>query len=141
LLDATSRIAPFCDFIPNPRSSPAAPDELEAQPLTAAQLVVGSTLWPLVFVDAYVDVCRLSVEFHKQTWHRVLGPVVEGIAAGDVELTINPHVYLLVYNFDADSRKRIVKKYTKTAQRAAGASSDRQGQPKQFRPQQRYSRL
>jgi hypothetical protein len=31
----------------------------------------------------HIDVCRLLAEFHKQTWHRMLDPVMEDIAAGD----------------------------------------------------------
>lgn len=59
-------------------------------------------------VEAYKGVCKTLVELSEQGGRKA-DPLVEEVANG-TKLTIHPHVYLLVYDFDADQKKGAVQK-------------------------------
>jgi hypothetical protein len=85
-----------------------------------------------ILAKAYVDVCKILVAFHKQSWHKELDPLIRGVAEGKIKLTINPYVYLLVYGFDADNRRGIVKRRLERLRRLLGHRVIGKGNPSSF---------
>jgi hypothetical protein len=61
-------------------------------------------------IDAYTSVCKTLLELQNQGWKRERNALVEDVATGRVSLKVHDHVYLLVYDFDADQRKGAVKR-------------------------------
>jgi hypothetical protein len=62
--------------------------------------------------DAYVSVCRTLKELHAQGYrrHGDLDALVQQVADGEVRPEVHPHVYLLVFGYDADQKKGAVKR-------------------------------
>lgn len=61
-------------------------------------------------IDAYSDVCKTLVALNRQGSKRFLDDLIIGVAEGKLKLSIHPHVYLLVYDFDDDQRKGGVRR-------------------------------
>jgi hypothetical protein len=59
-------------------------------------------------VDAYFSVCRTLIELRKQGLARKLDPLIEGVAAERILLTIEPRVYLLVYAYGKDEKNGVL---------------------------------
>jgi hypothetical protein len=59
--------------------------------------------------EAYVDVCKTLVHLNDQRSTRRLDDLITAVAEGKLKLSIHPHVYLLVYDFDGDQKEGAVK--------------------------------
>jgi hypothetical protein len=66
-------------------------------------------------IEAYVSVCKTLIELRKQGLNRKIDPLIEGVAEG-MPLTIDPHVYLLVYAFGVDEKNGVLKNRLETLQ-------------------------
>lgn len=61
-------------------------------------------------INSYVRVCKNLVEISGQTPARQVDDLVKQVADEKLKLSIYPHVYLLVYDFDQDQRDGRLKK-------------------------------
>ena len=60
-------------------------------------------------IEGYVRVCRNLVEISSQSPVRPVDDLVRQVAEGKVELSIHPHVYLLIYDFGQDEKDGRIK--------------------------------
>ncbi|MDA9421098.1 hypothetical protein [Bradyrhizobium sp. CCBAU 53380] len=60
-------------------------------------------------IEGYVGVCRNMVEISSQSPARPVDDLVRQVAEGKVELSIHPHVFLLIYDFGKDEKKGRIK--------------------------------
>lgn len=82
-------------------------------------------------VCAYGKVCKTLVDLGQQDRRRKCDELIERVAIGEAELTIHPHVYLLVYGFDDDQKKGALAKRLK-ALREKGLRIIAKGKPSDF---------
>lgn len=80
---------------------------------------------------AYTKVCKTLVHLNRQDPDRKLDDLIEKVASGIAKLSIHPHVYLLVYDFDDDQKKGAVQR-RRDALRANGVRVIAKGDPKSF---------
>lgn len=81
--------------------------------------------------QAYIEVCKTLVDLKRQDPGRNLDDLIEKVASGEAKLSIHPHVYLLVYDFDDDQKKGAVQRRRDTL-RANGIRVIAKGDPKSF---------
>jgi hypothetical protein len=82
-------------------------------------------------MEGYVRVCRNLVEISSQSPARPVDDLVRQVAEGKVELSIHPHVYLLIYDFGQDEKEGRIK--DKRAQlRKAKVRTIAKGKPEDF---------
>ncbi|MBR0778916.1 hypothetical protein JQ625_29170 [Bradyrhizobium diazoefficiens] len=60
-------------------------------------------------IEGYVRVCRNLVEISSQSPARPVDDLVRQVAEGKRELSIHPHVFLLVYDFGKDEKQGRIK--------------------------------
>lgn len=82
-------------------------------------------------IDGYVSVCRNLVELSNQYRGRQVDDVVRHVAEGKLELSIHPHVYLLIYDFDEDQKKGRLKEKQQELDKA-GVKIIAKGKPGDF---------
>ena len=80
---------------------------------------------------AYIEVCKTLVDLNRQYPSRNIDDLIEKVASGEAKLSIYPHVYLLVYDFDDDQKKGAVQKRRKDLI-AKGIRVIAKGDPKSF---------
>lgn len=83
-------------------------------------------------IDGYVSVCRNLVELSGQSSARQVDDLVKQVAEGKVELSIHPHVYLLIYDFGQDEKDGRIKKKRQELNKA-GVRTIAKGEPGDFR--------
>jgi hypothetical protein len=82
-------------------------------------------------IEGYVRVCRNLVEISSQSPARPVDDLVRQVAEGKRELSIHPHVFLLVYDFGEDEKKGRIK--AKRLQlEEAGVKIIAKGKPEDF---------
>ena len=82
-------------------------------------------------VKAYIKVCKTLVELNRQDPARKLDDWIEKISSGAAKLSIHPHVYLLVYDFDDDQKNGKLQKRFKNLEEN-GIRLLAKGDPKSF---------
>lgn len=60
-------------------------------------------------IESHIRVCRNLVEISGQSRGRRVDDLVKQVAEGKLELSIHPHVYLLIYDFGEDEKKGRIK--------------------------------
>ena len=83
-------------------------------------------------IDGYVSVCRNLVEISGQSPAKPVDDLVRQVAEGKLELSIHPHVYLLIYDFGEDERNGRIKKKRQELNKA-GVRTIAKGDPGEFR--------
>jgi hypothetical protein len=83
-------------------------------------------------IDGYVSVCRNLVELSGQSSARQVDDLVRQVAEGKLELSIHPHVYLLIYDFGQDEKDGRIKKKRQELNKA-GVRTIAKGEPGEFR--------
>jgi hypothetical protein len=83
-------------------------------------------------IDGYVSVCRNLVELSGQSSARQVDDLVRQVAEGKLELSIHPHVYLLIYDFGQDEKDGRIKKKRQELNKA-GVRTVAKGEPGEFR--------
>ncbi|MET4481611.1 hypothetical protein ABIB66_006171 [Bradyrhizobium sp. F1.13.3] len=81
-------------------------------------------------IDGYVSVCKNLVEIGRQSSARQVDDLVRKIAEG-LNLSIHPHVYLLIYDFGEDEKKGRIKRKRKELDEA-GLRTIAKGDPGDF---------
>jgi hypothetical protein len=84
-----------------------------------------------LLVKSYIRVCKTLVDISRQHAGRKVDDLIQKVADGDVKLSIHPHVYLLVYDFDDDQKQGAVKKRL-AALREKGIKIIAKGKPSSF---------
>lgn len=82
-------------------------------------------------VRSYIKVCKTLSDLSLQGPNRELDDLIKKVASGEVQLSIHPYVYLLVYDFDDDQKKGAVRKRLGVL-RAKGINIIAKGNPKDF---------
>jgi hypothetical protein len=83
-------------------------------------------------IDGYVSVCRNLVELSGQSSARQVDDLVRQVGEGNLELSIHPHVYLLIYDFGQDEKDGRIKK-KRLELNKAGVRTIAKGEPGEFR--------
>lgn len=84
-----------------------------------------------ILVKSYTKVCETLVDISRQDAGRKVDELIKKVADGDVKLSIHPHVYLLVYDFDDDQKNGAVMKRLAVL-RGKGLKIIAKGKPKDF---------
>jgi hypothetical protein len=82
-------------------------------------------------IEGYVKVCRNLVEIGGQSRSRRVDDLVKEVAEGKLELSIHPHVYLLIYDFGEDEKKGRIKN-KRLELKKAGVRTIAKGDPGAF---------
>lgn len=82
-------------------------------------------------IEGYVRVCRNLVEISGQSRGRRVDDLVKQVAEGKLELSIHPHVYLLIYDFGEDEKKGRIKN-KRLELKKAGVRTIAKGDPGAF---------
>ena len=82
-------------------------------------------------VDAYVSVCKNVVDISGQSPARRVDDLVREVAEGKLNLSIHPHVYLLIYDFGEDEKKGRIKN-KRLELKKAGVRTIAKGDPGAF---------
>lgn len=82
-------------------------------------------------IEGYVRVCRNLVEISSQSPARPVDDLVRQVAEGKVELSIHPHVFLLIYDFGKDEKKGRIKE-KRLQLEEAGVRIIAKGKPEDF---------
>ncbi|BBO12581.1 MULTISPECIES: hypothetical protein [Bradyrhizobium] len=82
-------------------------------------------------IEGYVRVCMNLVEISEQSPGRRVDDLVKRVAEGKLELSIHPHVYLLIYDFGEDEKKGRIKN-KRLELKKAGVRTIAKGDPGAF---------
>jgi hypothetical protein len=82
-------------------------------------------------IGGYVSTCRNLMEISGQSRGRRVDDLVKQVAEGKVELSIHPHVYLLIYDFGQDEKEGRIKK-KRLELKKEGVRTIAKGKPEDF---------
>lgn len=82
-------------------------------------------------IGGYISTCRNLVEISGQSRGRRVDDLIRQVAEGKLELSIHPHVYLLIYDFGEDEKKGRIKN-KRLELKKAGVRTIAKGDPGAF---------